>query len=219
MTRAKTTTAELRWFFDGELPAEVGRWFASDALGPFEAEWQSLDDHYLWTGHADENLKLRGDELQYKRRLGVAPVSYAGVHGLLEHWESSVRPRRQGDDVRSLETIVEKKRRLAHFERVGGMVAAAKALSMEEPTCTVEIASVQVLAHRGWTLCLEATRDDAELVQQVLVLMMKTFPEKELGQLTADRSQGYAAWLLVHGKPPRMSDDEARAALPSVSVS
>lgn len=79
-------TTELRWFFDGPIPADVLRWFIGDRRGLSEAR----RDHYLWNDLDDVGVKRRaGLTLERKTRVGPPAVMSLGIGaiGIVETWE------------------------------------------------------------------------------------------------------------------------------------
>lgn len=209
-------TTELRWFFGGDTPLSVAAWFASDALSPHDEDLQIEEDHYLWTATADVSLKIRGGRLEQKKRVAQRHLAVAGVAGTVERWERQSRPEQASDEVRSLVTIVEKRRRLTHFEERRGLLVAVPRPTEKRANCTLELAAVKVPGQRFWTVCVEATEGDGAFIEHVLVLMVKSFPPEHLAAFTGPRSMGYPQWLLEHGRRPRVSREEAAASLPRV---
>lgn len=206
------TTTELRWFFDGELPAEVAAWLASDELSPHQPLFRGLEHHYLWTGEDDVSLKLRGSELERKQRTGRRAFSHQGAEGWVESWRKESRHKEPHDDVRPLVTIVYKKRRSLLFTEKNGRIVGIDDPA-GRPPIVVELASLAVPAHRAWTFCIEANEGHEHQLEGVVAHVMASFPT-QAASLEANRSMGYPGWLLDHAREPRLSGREVSDALP-----
>jgi len=84
---------ELRWFCERE-PSEAALERFADR-GHVEAR----TDHYLWGDDEAIGVKLRGGQLETKRRSRVEPFELdrpglAHIRGTLEHWQKSIEPPR-----------------------------------------------------------------------------------------------------------------------------
>jgi len=208
-------TTEVRWFQDGELPVELTEWLASGALGPHAPATRSVEDLYLWTGRDDLSLKLRGSDLERKDRRSRRRLSQAGIEGWVERWEKNSRTKEPNDEVRSLTTIVHKRRRSLIFGEHRSQLIPLDDVE-GAPPCVVELVALHVPGQHAWSLCLEANEGHEGLVPALVNHVMQSFPSPHRGALTATQSMGYPGWLAVHGRQPRMSDRKARAALPSL---
>lgn len=146
-------TTELRWFFDGALPAEVFSWFTD---GGRRGLTEERSDSYRHDDLVDVGVKRRfGTRLELKIRSGVPePVVVGGALGQLERWQRWSPADRELDlaaDTRwvDVEKTVIKRR----FDAVVGEVALCEdTRPMSGEGCDAEIVEVSVCGRRAWGL-------------------------------------------------------------------
>ena len=83
------TTAELRWFARGSLPAEIEHWFEQDQLGDHLAPAEEREDVYLYLPGCDYlGIKMRQGRLEIKwRKAELGVVGFEDrVEGKAEKW-------------------------------------------------------------------------------------------------------------------------------------
>lgn len=181
-------TAEMRWWWAGDWPADVVQWF-SGLPGAIAEEWRT--DHYLrQPPRSDTGIKARaGDALDVKVRLGGARVVEVveGVVGLLEHWTKwsfplgSAGPARNDlDDFPGSWISVGKHRWLIEVDR-----------------CALELSAVTVADAAWWSLAAEADGEGDTGTGHLFTCLRwlgDQSPPAGL-DLVADRSWGYPEQL------------------------
>lgn len=205
-------SAEVRWFFSGDLPADVLRWFRRGDL--WAAQPERTDAYLLLPGCDTVGVKLREGRFEVKART-AAPraVHYpGGVSGHCDAWVKWSREAGSAENLRRFlgddgERWLEvRKRRFLRGFAVPGDPAShepreVRIGDVRPPRgCGVEITEVSVAEpepSRWWTLGLEAFDDDGDPGPCLEAVAQAFFdaapPPLELG-LEASRS--YAAWLL-----------------------
>ncbi len=211
---------EVRWFYQGTVPAEVAQWFHS---GTSQVEEQPPRvDYYLCLQEMDGlGIKLREGRLEVKRRQrqhGILRFC-AQAAGLMEHWRKwgFELPKAAGklsDSLRlsSFWLSVRKERQLRKY-RVAedDRLAPVPAEEYPERGCSVELSILRVKEQDWWSLCFEAFGDESSLretlllvVEQVLACERVPFP------LDARASYGYPRWLASLSRPSRSVDSHPK---------
>ncbi len=192
-------TTELRWFFDGPLPADVRSWFMPKDVGLLERRC----DTYLFDGRHDTGVKQRSRRtLELKIRTGLSePTSVADdVHGNIETW----RRWSPADHLLSLDhdtvwvnidkTIV--KRRFGTDGQEKLLSESTRAMTGEG--CDAEIAALLANGREAWTLAFAAfgqpDTHHNSLRTAWRSLSTRQAPPGRL-QLGIGRSYGYPEWI------------------------
>jgi hypothetical protein len=173
------SSAEMRWFFEGDVPETVRAWFGTEGRGGDEAE--RIDEYLTLPGCESTGVKLREGRLEIKARTS-APVTVALPGDGLGRREGWVKWSLSLSELESLReslaaadedwVFVRKRRRLRKLAIDGGRVTEvdAKTTGLGDG-CQIEIASLMAL--RGtqgvpaverdwsrsvpwWSLCFEA---------------------------------------------------------------
>ena len=192
-------TTELRWFFDGPLPADVLSWFMPKGVGLLERRL----DTYLLDGRLDRGVKQRsGSKLELKMRTGLSePASVADdVHGSVETW----RRWSPADHLLSLDddtvwvdidkTIVKRRFGSDGQEKVLSESTRVKT----GDGCSAEVAALSANGREAWTLAFAAFGEPdthrSSLRTAWRSLSMQQGPPDHL-QLGIGRSYGYPEWI------------------------
>lgn len=192
-------TLEVRWFYDGSLPTSVVDWFMG-----FDPEKQpDREDLYLISDDPSLNVKLRGGQIQLKRRSGDRPaISFRGqVEGRREYWQkwsfplTDDAPDLFADDPLGLWLPVEKSR----YQREYGSDEQRHLLATldeEHPaTALVELTKVVSGPREAWTICLEANGDLEALPDTLRQMGRHIFERGTPPALGLSQSYGYVRWL------------------------
>ncbi len=197
-------TAEVRWFYRGPIPAQVGTWFERGA-GSVERE-PPRTDRYLWLPDSDRlNIKLREGRIEIKRRVGEAKETAfcEQMTGMVEEWRKwsfeLVRrdaPRSPATSPSSDWIAVRKERRLRTYQVKDGQTVVSQA-RREPPAqgCELELTQVHISDQTWWTLAFEAFGDESTLRDTLLLVAGHVLSAGEPTPLSARDSHGYAAWL------------------------
>lgn len=193
-------TTEVRWFFDGGIPSEVGDWFTTPA-----SVAEERCDTYLLDVRPDIGVKRRyGETLEIKVRRSLAGriELRRGLAGQLEIW----RKWSPAEDLVDIDIDIDDRRWADVHKSVVKRRFSASGTEIDflrEPLltgagCDVEIAEVTVGSLRWWTFAFaafgsEATRNDALLASWQTLSADAPGPGR-LGSSEAG-AMGYPEWL------------------------
>jgi hypothetical protein len=211
---------EVRWFYQGTVPAEVAKWFQS-GTGRAEAQAPRVD-YYLDLQEMDGlGIKLREGKVEVKRRQrqhGLRRFREQAA-GVVEHWrkwsfELSMGEGELSDSLRPVSSwvAVQKERqlrkyRVAEDERLVPVPAEA----YPERGCSVELSSLCVEGQDWWSLCFEAFGDESSLRQTLLLVVEEVLTcEGVPFPLDAEASYGYPRWLASLRRPPQSVDSHPK---------
>ncbi|MCE7988955.1 MAG: hypothetical protein DYG89_47985 [Caldilinea sp. CFX5] len=160
-------SAEIRWFYGGELPQATLDWFCYDEL--VSAPEERTDRYLIFPGSESVGMKVRkyGDKhnLEVKALRGGTETLHLpnGVTGRTECWvkwsygEEPVAPLVQALLAQANGSVdVQKKRWLRKFSLDSGQPAPVSTDQRPAEGCTVELTQLHVQDRPYWTLALEA---------------------------------------------------------------
>lgn len=192
-------TTEVRWFFEGPLPADVRAWFTCCSIGLTE---QRCDAYHL-DGRLDIGVKQRSQQtLEMKLRTrSPEPISLSGdVNGSVETWRRwSPADALLSLDNRAAWINVEKtvfKRRYDTAGREHPLSQANRAMTGEG--CDVEIGALRARGQEAWTFAFaafgrpETHRESLSYAWRSLVAA-GTRPDQL--RLDINESSGYPEWI------------------------
>ncbi len=191
-------TSEVRWFFDGALPASVLTWFA----GPGTGLVADRCDTYRLDRQIDTGVKRRfRTTLELKLRLDrPKPLVIGNLDGRLERWKrwSPADDRVRLDDA-TVWVDVDKTIIKRRFDGEGREVVLSEAnRAMTGEGCDVEIAAISVNSLQAWTFALaafgEPGRHEAFLACAWAALAADR-PRNDEFELDRRHSCGYPEWL------------------------
>ena len=193
---AMVCTVELRWFFAGRLPQSAVGWFR--AFGTNEQQ-PPRTDRYLRPSDAAMNVKLREGRVEAKRRM-AAPhyVVLGGSHGgQMAQWcKWSFALAEPPGDLDDNWVPVRKTRWLLRYAWTDGMLEVTRDADLE-PRCEVELSEVEVLGRPWWSLCCEASGDEADVLTSFALQTARHLADSNPPHtLKPEASYGYPAWLL-----------------------
>ncbi len=219
-------TVEVRWFYEGDIPATTLQRFRSGELAQDKGTLEKRKDVYLYLPGLDSlGIKLRGtdelheddaDQLEIKRRQIEGPVVtfITGVTGRLEHWSKWVFHCESSDP--QLSTLitakdeawvcVSKVRYLCKYQVTSDKrVLAVPLHEWPDNGCNVELTELIAPGEKvWWTLGLEAFGEADGIIEDNLKLSANYFFDvTDLGTFEAKDSYGYPGWLNVL-KPSEM---------------
>ena len=196
-------TAEVRWFYEGTIPAGVEAWFQR-----FERELYAQPprtDSYLYPTDAALNVKVREGRLEIKRRdtQGTATVFNPRVEGYVERWRKWGFVLASGEagkvfDATDTLRIDVRKTRWMHSYRFDetGRIRPASVAEVSPSGCEVELAHIEAAGQGWWSLCFEAYGDETSLADLLLRTAQYMFAHGDPPALDLGHSVGYAGWLL-----------------------
>lgn len=208
------TTAELRWFYPGTVPAAVKRWFEAEVLGPPLSPPASREDLYLAADCPDLGLKLREERLELKlrrRQLGAwqiseawVPPSGGRVTGEAEQWskwscdDSTEQPLlpeaalAQGPWIPVQKVRSQRKYRI----KAGQTPLSVSVTAVIDQGCSLEVTALQLLGASWWSLAFEAFGPEAELSDTLRTTVAWVFQSYDGPELQQQASYAYPAWLI-----------------------
>jgi hypothetical protein len=205
-------TAELRWFFDGPLPAEVRSWFTRNDAGLVEHRC----DTYRLDERLDVGVKQRSRRtLELKMRMRQPePSSVADdVNGRIEIWQrwSPADGLLTLDDdtvwVEIDKTIVKRRFRTDGQEQP----LSNQTRAMTGDGCDVEIAALSANGQDAWTFAFAAfgepdTQHDS--LRAAWRALVERQPRPVELRLHIGRSYGYPEWIAraTHIPTPTQND-------------
>lgn len=197
------STAEVRWFAQGERPLPVVAWFRGLEAPLWEEEPRV--DHYLPLRDTDSvGIKVREGRVEIKRRYRAPrPVHFGGnLSGSLEWWTKWGFDLREGPQ--PLETFEDlaawtavRKTRMMHgyaIER-GTDVVTLSGATPPDQGCSVELTQVSVEEQLWWTLGFEAIGELAALEKILQVTVRHVLADADVLKLGLEASFGYPRWL------------------------
>lgn len=196
-------SAEVRWFFEGDVPANVARWFA--AFEPVEEPARS-DRYAVLKGALGLGVKLRSGRFEIKTRTGserstlLAPRAMGPVEEWLKwslagDWTVGLAAT-LGELDQPVAIDVAKERQLVRLSLIDGNVQRSPAGEVPGTGCRVELATVDVQDERWWTLGAEAYADAAcrrATLRACLASLLRPSPPPL--NLPAVASAAYPKWL------------------------
>jgi hypothetical protein len=200
-------SAEIRWFWQDDCPANLRRWF--DETPPAPGGGELRIDQYLWlTDESEISIKRRGESPDVEVKglvttLRNEPASFAPHVELWCKW----RVKASALEI-TREVVVRKVRRLRTYDGSGDAIVEIPLQLNERPLsgaalphhgCNVEI--TKVLLDRNprqwWTLGFEAFGDldcaPFNLRRTVEFLVSRSFPLPNCGEFLS-----YPSWLARH---------------------
>jgi len=199
------TSVEVRWFFEGPIPDEMGQWFGRGGLFLKAAP---REDHYvLFPAPLGLNVKLREGRLEIKslvKTLGARSFA-ADVAGNVQIWQ-----KRSGGDVafKAFERLrtgsphlwvaVTKERTLRKFSPDGAsMKEVAAGTVFLSVGCNVELTKIAVKGSAFWSLAFEAYGDPAGGEESLVRVADRVLADKHRPRnpLSIANSRSYPEWL------------------------
>lgn len=196
-------SAEIRWFYEGDIPAGVQDWLAQVPGIPDQQPIRT--DHYLRLAGDDSlGIKLREGRLEIKQRLdrhGIVSFDQR-VAGLLQTWRKWSFPLAPVGGPSGVPgpasswIAVHKERRLHRYALLDQNRLVSAATDRYPPQgCDLELARLSAARQRWWTLALEAFGPEGTLGDTVLLAGQRLFSYADPPQLEARSSWSYPTWL------------------------
>jgi hypothetical protein len=200
-------TIEVRWFYRGEIPVQIGNWF--ETLGERLERIDRRSDVYLQSSSPDVGMKLRQGNLEVKYR--QAQIGRFEIGGLVdshvELWSKWIcvddrgllTPTQLADKPGWLKVDKIRDRRLFRVEFDEGI----KLVQVATPTAdlaAIELTQLQVLGQTWWTVACEYFGNDLEIDRQFLPLVGKLLAGSGIANITPQISCGYPQWSIEIGR-------------------
>jgi hypothetical protein len=196
---------EVRWFYQGTIPAEVAEWFHSGTSRP--EEQPPRVDYYLCLKKIDGlGIKLREGRMEVKRRQRQHGILHfhERAAGLVEHWRKWGFGLSTGGGELAHSLLptscwlgVQKERQLRKYRVTGDdRLVPVPIGEYPERGCSVELSTLRVEGQDWWSLCFEAFGDESLLRQALLLVVEQVLARERVPfPLDAKASYGYPGWL------------------------
>lgn len=201
-----TTTAEVRWFFDGPLPDAVWLWFKQHALHPGQLRFSTLKDYYLvFQQSACASVKLREGRLEVKSYVEDSWVEadYPGSYQVWEKWSQYLGMGFTEGKVEGDWLEMRKTRSLRTFAYVAGVLKEMMADNADGEGCQVELVELEAKGRSFYSLSFEATGEPderrrllIETVNHVLLTVPEELKTSKKLFFSTRNSCSYPEWLL-----------------------
>ncbi len=205
-------TTEVRWFGEGDIPRLIRTWFDL-CQGEITGNQVRTDLYFSDPGSKHLGIKIREGRLEIKQlasQYGLVQL-HRQVNGQVEKWRKwgfELGPNQFDPDVISLNypfwIRVQKERQLRSYQITpnGLLNLAALANIRGERTatyeirrCDVELSSIWVDSRRWWSLALEASGQENDAYEDLLVVFTRLAEMNEPPLLKANNSFSFPSWL------------------------
>jgi predicted component of type VI protein secretion system len=195
-------TIEVRWFYPGELPAEISNWF--ETVGEHLENIDTRSDFYLQSSSPDVGVKLRQGNLEVKyRQQELGQFTIDGMaDSRIEQWSKWICMADGGG--LSLTKLADKPgwlkvdkirdRRLFRVE-FGEQIALTQIATPAAEIASIELTQLQVSSQPWWTVACEYFGKDLDLDRQFLPLVRILSAGSSIATDRARVSCGYPQWL------------------------
>ena len=200
-------SCEIRWFFKGDIPDEIQKWFFSlDESNQYQPE---RIDHYLKIpDQKNLGIKLREGRIEIKKQKEEPSFLKINekVSGYSDCWEKWSFELKETDklpvtDVKCNEWIeVRKKRNMYLFEIVNGIcISRSPESGTIKNGCIAELTRISVHDKLWWTLGLEAFGETDKMLKNLLIVCSHIFSGSDYPSFQSKNSISYPGWLSKSG--------------------
>ena len=199
-------SAELRWFWRGDVPPAFEKWFRESPTHPYPVGGGNLrqDDYLVDPGQTELGIKTRGGGTRtdikglFSRAAGA--VSESPFRGQAEVWMKWTSNALQLDKAHKIST--KKTRWMRKFDTTGPTPRELELGPDEEPLhenssatgCNVELTLVEISGEVWWTFGFECF-GELGLVTQQLRTVATSLAAREPPEMGNPVPASYPAWL------------------------
>jgi hypothetical protein len=198
-------TAEVRWFFEGSIPAAIAQWFCRGGL--FDKAAPREDHYLLFPSPLGLNIKLREGRMEVKSLVGAPGLrTFAtDITGNVELWEKQIGGKQAVAEFEKLRSsaphlwiAVGKERTLRTFSLEGDSmheVAAGKVFLANG--CNVELTKITVEGAAYWSFGFEAFGEPSQVEERMQKVAVYIFADNHRPScpFPAANSRSYPEWL------------------------
>ena len=198
-------TAEVRWFFEGPIRADIATWFG---LGDLAQHAAPREDHYLlFPSPLGLNIKLREGRLEVKSLVGAPGLrTFAtDIAGNVELWEKRIGGDAAVAEFEKLRTsaphlwiAVGKERTLRTFSLEGdAMHEVAAGTVFLANGCNIELTKITVDGSDYWSFACEAYGEPSRVEAHMQKVTGHIFADthRPSHPFPAANSGSYPEWL------------------------
>jgi hypothetical protein len=218
MKSSITLSAEVRWFFDGEIPLTIENWFNASKL---RAEPEERADTYLIYPNAEScGVKFRDNKFEVKSLVkDLGRQEFAGrahgVVGLWEKWSTKGGPitqfRRGVTEDATIWIDVKKERVVRKYSADGRSIKEVDASGRDgfpDNGCNAELTRIEIRQKPYWSLAFDSFGEKDSLVDSLVQTARILLSESECpftrsgerlgGSLSDQTSHSYPSFLALH---------------------
>lgn len=218
MSASISLSAEVRWFFNGEIPQKIEKWFKSSKL---RSKSKKRTDTYLTYPNSKScGVKFRKSKFEIKSLVkDIGNQNFvAKARGAVRIWEKwstkgeSISPFKQ--EVTEDETIwvdVKKKRIIRKFSADSGQIREIDASGKDgfpDNGCNVELTRVEIHQRPYWSLAFGSFGEEDTLIDNLketvrILLSERDCPFTSLSEslevsLSEEECHSYPSFLALH---------------------
>ncbi|AFY94198.1 hypothetical protein [Chamaesiphon minutus] len=194
-----TQTIELRWFYRGDLPAEIANWF--DTLGSNGTDADARTDFYLQSSSPEVGIKIRQGNLEVKhlqQQFDKIDIDRFGESNI-EQWSKWICHDRSAHApaTRKQGWIQVDKVRQQRFYRVE-FSDPLKLIPISTPrknAAAIELTTLQLCGQAWWTIACEYLGDNISIDRQFLPIVRALLVSYPQTISKSSISSGYPQWL------------------------
>jgi hypothetical protein len=193
-------TIEVRWFWQGQSPAEIEQYFAQGAVPTVEER----EDWYLQLPGQDTlGIKLREGKVEIKKRVGDRGICQLSdqVLGRVEEWmkwsfSSDVEPTLfLESEFRQEWVVIQKARRQKTYQILNQKIVEVIESDALAQGCNVEIATLQIQDQTWLSFGFEAFGRYEQLQETFNQVARHILKKSRFPPLPAEHSFSYPCWL------------------------
>jgi hypothetical protein len=196
-----TQTIELRWFYRGDLPAEIAEWF--NTLGANSTDADTRTDFYLQSSSPDVGIKIRQGNLEVKhlqQQFDKIDIDRFG-ESYVEQWSKWICDDRAAHPPATGKQgwIQVDKVRQQQFYRVefSDPIKLIPISTPRENAAAIELTTLQLHGRAWWTIACEYLGDDMSIDRQFLPIVQALLVSYPGAIATPSSSGGYPQWLMA----------------------
>jgi hypothetical protein len=201
-------TIEVRWFYRGEIPIQIRRWFGKVGLQLEKTD--SRSDIYLQSSSPDVGVKLRQNNLEVKYR--QAEIGRFAIDGLVdsrvECWSKWICVDERGQLTPTqfaaksgwLKVDKQRDRRLFQVDFDEHRIELIQVITPTANIASIELTQLQVLGQTWWTVACEYFGSGVDIERQFLPLVSQLLTGSELANMSPQMSCGYPQWSIEIGR-------------------
>ncbi|MCB2219843.1 MAG: hypothetical protein KQI35_05550 [Bacteroidetes bacterium] len=197
-------TAEIRWFYKGDMPVSFKKWF-SCLDGYFEDQEERIDHYFCMPDQSKLGIKLREGRFEIKKLIfNEGILSSKSAEGIVDAWKKWSF---KADEQEGLSTFkdepehwidIRKKRLLQKYvpDAIETWVPAKKGPYPSEGM-NVELCNVVFSGIHYWTFGMESYGPESRTVNLLRSGFRKIFFDPPPLPLALEQSLSYPEWLCV----------------------
>jgi hypothetical protein len=197
-------TAEIRWFYKGEIPVQFKDWFVA-LSGRLEDQDERTDQYFCMPDHSKLGIKLREGRFEIKKLISnVGILGSKSAEGIADTWKKWSFKADEQEGMSALVNEPEhwigihKKRSLQKYiPDTTETLAPAKEGPFSMEGFHVELCSVKFNGKHYWTFGMESFGPESRIVALLQSGFKQIFQSTPPTPLKLEQSLSYPEWLCV----------------------